>query len=228
MSAESINEVIASEIHKRQGFKNYTDYRLINIKGKEYDYGCYSKLFTSQKIELISAWALYTNEKKSNNVSNYDHLINMCRKYGMDVDAIIDGLDYQILTDFIMSGHDRHLNNIAFLRDADTLKFIGLAPIFDSGGSMFAGKAIPKNEKELLSIDTHSFAKKEADLIKLVHNRSALDLTKLPPASYIREIYGKDPKMHEKDINNIAHWYEKKIDLCREIQLGKNVFHKVY
>ncbi len=228
LSTESINEVIASEIHKRQGFANYTDYNLIEIKGKEYAYGCYSKLFTSQNKELVSAWALFTNEKKSNNISNYEHLMNMCRKYGMDADAIAEGLDYQILVDFIMSGYDRHLNNIAFIRDAATLQFKGLAPIFDSGGSMFAGKAIPKNEKELLDIDTHSFTKKESDLIKLVRNRNAIDLTKLPPSSFIREVYAKDPKMHEKDINNIAHWYEKKIDLCRDIQLGKEVFHKSY
>ena len=61
------------------------------------------------------------NEKKSNNVSNYEHLLKMCGKYGMDIEKVRYNLEYQILVDFIMSGHDRHLNNIAFLRDADSL-----------------------------------------------------------------------------------------------------------
>ena len=46
LSSESINEVLASEIHKRQGYDNYTDYELIKIKGKSYDYGCICKAFT--------------------------------------------------------------------------------------------------------------------------------------------------------------------------------------
>ena len=82
--------------------------------------------------------------------------------------------------------------------------------------------------KDLLDIETNSFCKKESGLMALVENKNAIDLTKLPPASYIKEVYGRDPKMHEKDINNIAHWYEQKIDLCRDLQLGKDVFSKTY
>lgn len=226
LSAESINEVIACEIHKRQNYNNFTDYKLIHIEGKTYDYGCYSKLFTSQQTELVSAWALFTNEKKKNGVSNYDHLLGMCKKFGINTEHVQHGLDYQIMTDFIMSGHDRHLNNIAFLRDADSLEFKGLAPIFDSGESMFAGKAIPKSEKDLLNIETHSFLKKEIDLLKLVRDRTVIDLTKLPPASFVKEMYGKDSKMHDADISKIAYWYERKIELCRDFQLGKDSLRK--
>ena len=227
-SAESINEIIACKIHKLQGHNNYINYDLIHINNKPYDYGCYSKLFTSQNIELVSAWALYTNEKKMNGTSNYEHLLKMCEKFGMDKSDIRAELEYQILTDFIMSEHDRHLNNIAFLRDADTLKFKGVAPIYDSGGSMFAGKTIPKNEKELLKIETNSFIKKEVDLLKLVQNKNMIDLTKLPSATFIKEMYHKDSKMHEKDINNIAYYYERKIDICRDFQLGRDISRKNY
>lgn len=41
-------------------------------------------------------------------------------------------LEYQILTNT-----DRHLNNFGVLRDTHTLKSIGMAPIFDSGNSIF-------------------------------------------------------------------------------------------
>lgn len=46
-STESINEVIASKLYELQGFDAYAEYKLIKIHGREYDYGCYSKLFTS-------------------------------------------------------------------------------------------------------------------------------------------------------------------------------------
>ena len=39
-STESMNEVLASLLHKKQGFDNYTDYRLLYISGRSYDYGC--------------------------------------------------------------------------------------------------------------------------------------------------------------------------------------------
>ena len=43
-SQESINEVIAAELHKAQGYDNYTKYRLVKIKDRPYDYGCLSEL----------------------------------------------------------------------------------------------------------------------------------------------------------------------------------------
>lgn len=37
-SSENINEVIASELHRLQNFDACTEYRLIKINGREYDY----------------------------------------------------------------------------------------------------------------------------------------------------------------------------------------------
>ncbi len=226
LSSESINEVIATKIHEMQGYKNYATYELIKISHKDYEYGCRSKLFTSQKKELVSAFALYTNEKKANGVSNYSHLMNICKKYGMDMEYVQSEMDYQIMTDFIMTGYDRHLNNIAFIRDADSLKFIGTAPIYDSGGAFFAGKPVPANEKELFKVETYGFASREEGLLALVKDPGVIDLTKLPPVSFIRDMYEKDPYQDSKRISAVTKWYEKKIDMCRQFQQGKNPFDK--
>ncbi len=223
LSAESINEVIACRIHELQGYRNYAPYDLLHIHHKEYDYGCCSKLFTSQQRELVSAWAIYTNQKKSNNVSSYEHFLKTCEGLGVDIDNIRREMDYQILTDFVMSGYDRHLNNIALLRDADSLKFIGVAPIYDSGGSLFANRPLPKKPDELLDVKTEGFARNELGLLKLVSDPSLIDLDKLPAASYIREMYHLDSQADDKRVNNIACFYEKKIELCRAFQLGKDL-----
>lgn len=76
-SAESINEVIASQFHKSQNHVNYTDYRLIKIKGSDYDRGCISKCFTSKNKELISAYDVLTSQKQPNDISAYEFLINL-------------------------------------------------------------------------------------------------------------------------------------------------------
>ena len=38
---QHINEVVATEFHKLQKYDNYTKYKLLPIKNKPYDYGCY-------------------------------------------------------------------------------------------------------------------------------------------------------------------------------------------
>ena len=218
LSTESINEIIATEIHRLQGHNNHVQYQLTHIEGKPYDYGCYSKLMTSQKKELVSAYALVTSENKPNDVSVYEHLISVCKMHGMDVDTIKENLDYQILSDYVMSGYDRHLNNIAFIRDADTLKYDGIAPIYDNGGSMFAGQRIPISDKELSSVKTRGFATDEEKMLKLVNNAKALDLAKIPASEFVEEMYSRDSQNNERDIKRLCKIYEKKIDMLEKWQ----------
>ena len=228
LSSESINEVIAGKIHELQGYDNYVKYDLIKIKGSRYDYGCVSKLFTSQKYELVSAWALHTSEKKPNHLSNLEHLLNVAKKYGMDDHQFRRDLEYQIMTDFIISGYDRHYNNFGVLRDADTLEFVRMAPIFDSGGALFAGAELPNGSGDLLKVKTNSIFSNERKLIEHVSDPMVVDLDKLPPPSYIREMYEKDSQVTEKTIAAVVFAYEKKIDICRNIQKGKDPWSKQY
>lgn len=77
LSSESINEVLIADALHRQNFP-HAKYDLIKIKGKNYDFGCISPLFTSQNRELITAYAVITSEIQPNNISSYEHFINVC------------------------------------------------------------------------------------------------------------------------------------------------------
>lgn len=223
LSSESINEVIATKLHELQGFENHTEYRLIKINGRSYDYGCYSKLFTSKQLELISAYDVVCSEKKRNEVSYFEHFINICVKNGLLEDEIRSYMDYLILADFVLSGRDRHLSNIAILRDADSLRFVKPAPIFDSGKCLFVHDYIPCSDRDLLNIQIDSFEKNELSMLKLVSDRSLLDITKLPARSYIEELYGMDSQIEETRIRQIGEAYEGKIELLRAFQLGEDL-----
>ncbi|MBO5069868.1 MAG: hypothetical protein J6C37_05850 [Roseburia sp.] len=222
-SSESINEVIAARIHELQGYDNYTKYGLVRIKNKYYDYGCYSEMFTSQKLELVSAYGVVTSEKQPNDMSSYEFFIHTCGRHGIDPGQLRRDLEYQIMTDFIMSDRDRHLGNVSILRDAETLQFLRMAPIYDSGESLFVHEGIPVSDKELLDIETNSFASTEVKLLRYVTDKSLVDVTKLPDKKYIMEMYGKDSQMEEKRIHMIGEWYERKIDYFRDFQLGKDL-----
>lgn len=226
LSSESINEVIASELHRLQGFDNFVPYYLIHIEGRDYDYGCFSKQFTSEKLELVSAYAVVTSSPQRNDTSSYEHFIKVCSSHGMDEAVLRAALEYQIMTDFILSGRDRHLSNVSILRDADTLQFVKMAPIYDSGKSLFVNANIPISEKELLSIQTNSFASSELKLLKYVKDRSLVDVCRLPGPEYIKEMYCLDSQMEEKRIDLICQGYERKIEQFRDFQLGHDL-HKV-
>ena len=222
-STESINEVIATYIHEAQGYDNYTPYELVKIKGKEYDYGCMSPCFTSNKLELVSAYGVVTSEKVRNDTSMYEHFIEVCSKHGMDKEQLRNDLEYQIQIDFILSGRDRHLANVSILRDADTLRFVRMAPIYDSGKCLFIREPVPSSIKDLLSVQTSSFASNELKLMEYIRDRSLVDVTKLPAPILFEKLYAKDSQMDEQRIKAICEAYEKKIDLYRRFQLGQSL-----
>ena len=228
LSSESLNEIIATEIHRLQGYDNYTPYYPVRIKDSTYDYGCYCRIFTGNKTELVSAYAVYTYRKKNNSISPIDHFIQICSEKGIDKDKLQRDLDYLYLTDYIISGYDRHLNNIAVLRDADTLKFTRLAPIFDSGGAFFVNRNYPHSLRELYNVKVNGFFERESAGLKHIKDRNAIDLSLLPSTSYIRKIYEMDTKAPKELAGWVCNWYEKKIDMCRAFQLGIDPNKKLY
>lgn len=222
LSAESINEVFASYLHQKQGYDNYSGYTLLKIKGAAYDYGCCTEAFTSEQKEFVSAYAVITSEKQKNDNSTYEHFIHVCEQHGIDAGQLRYDLEYQIMSDFIISNVDRHLNNVGILRDADSLCFERMAPIFDSGKSLFVSEAVP-TDKELLKIKTASFTGTELGLLKYVKDRSLVDVIKLPTAQKLWELYHKDSKMDEKRIELICERYEKKVELFQRWQNGQDL-----
>lgn len=226
-SCESFNELFAAKIHQMQGYDNYTPYYLVPIKNRPYAYGCCSELFTSQSRELVSAYSVLRTGKKRNDQSYRECLIEMLRDNGMDGEQLRHDLDYLAVTDFLISEYDRHLTNLALLRDAKTLRFLRMAPIFDSGGSFYAGRAFPQSESALLRLRTNGFYSREEALMKSVRDYNCVDLTKLPSAAVLRKLYEKDPGISKDTIRQVGEVYEKKIDLCRDLQLGRNIYAKI-
>ena len=137
-SQQSLNEVLASMLHEKQGFSNHVRYRPVKFTGSASEqYGCICEDFASETLEFIPAIDVVDSEKKDNAVSTYEHFIHVCTEHGLPEQEVRGFLEYQILTDFVLTNTDRHLNNFGILRDSQTLKFVRMAPIFDSGNSMF-------------------------------------------------------------------------------------------
>ena len=217
-----INEVIASELHRKQNYDNYTKYKLIRIKGKDYDYGCFSDAFTSDKLELVSAYALLTSEKRKDNISSYEQLIDIAVRNGIDGDQFRKDLEYQIVSDYVLSNVDRHMDNIGILRDAESLRFIRMAPIFDTGRA-FGGRGVtPYTDEEIDSIEINSFEDLEVKMLAHVTDRTVFDLNKALPAERIADLYHKDSKIKQGKINSVMRLYLKKLERLESWQMEGN------
>ena len=126
---EPFNEAIASALMSALGVE-HVEYEVIWIGDEPY-YSC--KGFIGPATELLSANRVLLSETRRNDVSVYDHFVDVCRVHGIDA---VPFLDRMIVVDYILCNGDRHTNNFGIIRDPDTLEWLRPAPVFDSGSSL--------------------------------------------------------------------------------------------
>lgn len=169
---EPYNEVIASKIMERLDIP-HVNYSLITEE--EYPYSICEDFITPQ-TELISAWYVMQTEKKPNHISVYQHYVNCCEKLG--IPKIKQSLDQMMVVDYLIANEDRHQNNFGAIRDAENLNFIGAAPLFDSGTSLWFDKPTPMIGRTA-KLRCKPFKNTHEEQIKLVNSFDWLDISKL-------------------------------------------------
>ena len=222
---QAINEKFATLIHERQQkLIPYTSYDIAKMD----DGSVYSlcDAFTDRHTEFIPAYEILESTKMPNDMNLYETYIKICAQNGIDEDAIRVFMDYQTLTDFVISNTDEHLMNFGVLRDIDSLEIFSPAPIFDSGNSMFYDdlKTEPFTRAELLSRKITSFYDIEEKILKNVYNKNIVTLDLLPEPNEVAEFY-KENGIPERRADVIAQNYSNKLILLHEFQHGKTVSH---
>lgn len=159
--------------------------------------------------------------KDRNDESMYEKFIRVSGEYGLNEDEIREKMDYMFSMDFIFANQDRHLSNFGLLRDSDTMEMIGFAPIFDTWNSMYFDKSGLLSRYDLLSEEVTSIARTSADLLRNVRNRNAVDLSRMPDSDHVTAFYMDCGTPHLR-AERVAKNYEKKLELYREFQRGKN------
>lgn len=225
---QSINEVIATKLHSMQG----SPFAYVNYQCEKTDDGgtqCRCPAFTSTKVELVNAYEVVSSKKISKDTSYYKAFIEICSERGVDKQYIQDYMDYQTITDFIISNTDEHLMNFGVIRDADTMSIIGPAPIFDSGNSMFYSdvKSEPFTRVEMLERKITSFYSSEEKMLKNVKNRNIVKIDLLPTPQELKDIY-MEYDMPEPRVNNIISNYTLKCSMLKEFQqgIGISLYHE--
>lgn len=212
---QPFNEVIASEIMLRLKI-DHVPYTVTSINGKLYSL---CEDFITSETELISAWRILQTKKKRNETSNWQHFVDCCIELGiMDTVAFLDRM---IVLDYIIANEDRHYNNFGALRNAETLEWIGMAPIYDSGSSLGYNKVA----RRILSgedIECKPFKRHHEEQLKLVQDFSWIDFDSLSDVrEMITGILSSETAaetIDEKRIECIAQSVETRIQIVQKLQ----------
>lgn len=206
---QPFNEVIASEIMRRLDIP-HVPYTVIWNKNAPYSV---CEDFVNKDTELVPAWRILKFKKRDNNTSWYRHFVNCCEALG--IKDVIPFLDRMIITDYIIANEDRHLNNFGAIRNAETLEWLGMAPIYDSGSSLGYDK-MPAQMRSENDVQCKPFKNHHTEQLKLVTSFDRIDFNALSGISeYITELLsceGAVDYIDESRIRAIAAGVERRIN----------------
>ena len=125
------NEVAASQIMQLLGIE-HVEYRLVIEEDRPL---CLCKNFVDTETEFVPANLIRNILPKSKNDNEYTHFLKCAEK--LQIFNAKEYLNSLMTIDFLIENTDRHYGNFGFIRNVNTLKFVGAAPVFDSGTSLW-------------------------------------------------------------------------------------------
>ena len=129
--------------------------------------------FITPETELVSAWYVMQTLKKENHLSVHQHCLTCCDTLG--IPNVREALDRMLVVDYLLVNEDRHQNNFGFIRNADTLEWIGAAPIYDSGTSLWFDTPTPLINASAARLKCKPFKTSHEDQIRLVSSFDWID-----------------------------------------------------
>ena len=214
---QPFNEVIATKIMQCLEIP-HIPYMVMWNKGAPYSV---CEDFVNGDTDLIPAWRIIQTQKKGNSISVYQHFVNCCEALG--IKNVVPFLDRMIVLDYIIANEDRHLNNFGAMRNAETLEWIGMAPIYDSGSSLGYDK-LAAQIRSGQDITCKPFKKHHEEQLKLV---SSFEWIKFEQLLDVKEIIveifseeGVSDYMDEARIMAIADATERRIWHLKQISVN--------
>ena len=180
---QPFNEVVATIVARRLDIP-HVPYTLLWDDSVPYSV---CEDFITPDTELVTAWRVMQSLKKDNSTSVYRHYLNCCDTLGAP--GVERAVDQMIVLDYLIANEDRHQNNFGLIRDANTLEWIGAAPIFDSGSSLGYDK-LANQIHFARGVECKPFKKTHEEQLKLVTSFDWLDFGRLNGVeSEIREVF---------------------------------------
>lgn len=206
---EPFNEQIAARVLRCMSVP-FVDYTVIERDGKYFS-SC--KDFIDENHEFVPAYypckAMHPQEK----ILPEELLAQAIEAFNIPDTELF--LDQMLILDYLIMNTDRHWTNFGFIRNVETLKFEGLAPIFDNGNSLWYDMSfIPEYYDKALT-----FRKKHEKQIRLVHSFRGVNLQKLetmPPQ--IKKILLQNKNISQERAVSIALHFQERVKSLTKIR----------
>lgn len=214
---EPFNELIATKLYERLLNKDeYVEYSVIFDDDKAIS-KC--KNFITKDTELVPAWKINEYYEFLDDEDKYTHYIRCLNNLGIkDAETLTDKM---IVCDYIIANKDRHFNNFGVIRDVNTLKFIGVAPIFDNGCSLWYDENDMYVGEFFL---TKPFEEYEKTQLSLVKKLEWLDISKLEDfPNEVKSILSMDKLLSKERINKIVDQIKLRIEFVKELKKSREV-----
>lgn len=208
---EPLSEVLASITLSKLELLPFVKYELV-VDGLRLCSKC--KNFVDENTEFLPASYIYTKTPRKKEETVYQHLIKMCNEFG--IKNAQEYINNMITADKIIGNDDRHLGNFGFLRDVETGKIIGFAPLFDSGSAYWAKPGAVKKQR--------LFADQEKEALKDAMHRINFDrIIDHQEMFRLIDMYPEIGKKKRIEIKQNILESEQELENCRlEIEQEKN------
>ena len=189
------NEVAVSQIAEALAIEHVA-YKIIMEANRPL---CLCKNFIDVDTELVPAHFVRSVLPKGKNESDYQHFLR-CAEH-LQIPDVKDFLNNMMALDFLVENTDRHYGNFGFIRDVNTLKFLGPAPLFDNGTSLWC-------EALNLEIGTYQkampFKQNHKEQIKLLTAPSFAAPNIEHAETIVRDVLGQSPFLDEDRVERIG------------------------
>lgn len=211
---EPINEVFGTRLHQRLRCKNYVPYYVLWEEGIPYSV---CEDFIDTDTELVNAVSINRSMKKRSQNSSYKHFLNACDELG--IPEMKEFVDYMLVFDYLIANTDRHFGNFGAIRNVETLEWIGPAPIFDSGTSLWHDK-LTRAINPLSEVETKPFYSNASKQLALVSDFSWIPFENLKLLKDdIREIFVPTEFIDEERIESLSDAVMSRVEELQNMEM---------
>lgn len=169
--------------------------------------------------ELVNAVSINHSIKNRSEFSSYGHFMKACEKLG--IPGMKEFMDYMLVFDYLMANTDRHFGNFGAIRNVETLEWVGPAPIYDSGTSLWHDK-LTRAINPLGELETKPFYSNASRQMELVSDFSWIPFEELQHLKDdIREIFVLSDFIDEERIEVLSKAVNARVEELQDMEMEK-------
>ena len=178
----------------------HVNYTLVQDEERAYSV---CETFVTTATEYVPALEILNAVPKLNHENSYQHFFRCAEALSIPVSR--QEVDDMLLFDYLINNADRHYGNFGFIRDVQTRRFLGMAPIFDNGNSLWY---LQLNKRmKLKDQPAKPFRDTHAEQMKLL-GRSAVPWDRLTESwlrQMVEDIYSRNDLFDTERMDNLVH-----------------------